>query len=149
MSTSTSPTRFFLRDAISESPKTQREIAREIGLPNANALSMMKSGECKVPISRIPALSKALNVDCELFLKIALCEYHPEIWMVIEDLIRHRFTEFEQELLGTYAFHCDGYDLQWNEPLQIALNGVFKMAVAQHVAETGKTAAVPADEDNL
>ena len=34
-----SPTMVFLRNAIENSPKTQREIARDAGFANANALS--------------------------------------------------------------------------------------------------------------
>ena len=58
-----SPTANLLRDAIDATDKTQRELARAAGLPHANVLSMMKTGECKVPISRIPKLSAALGID--------------------------------------------------------------------------------------
>jgi len=53
MSPTSSPTTNFLRDAIQNSDKTQREIAKAAGFAHANALSMMKTGETKVPISRI------------------------------------------------------------------------------------------------
>jgi transcriptional regulator with XRE-family HTH domain len=85
----------FLRNAIEESPKTQREIARDAGFANANALSMMKTGECKVPISRIPALAEALEIDAGLFLKTALREYHSEIWMTIEEYMRPKIGPVE------------------------------------------------------
>lgn len=101
MSIPVSTTANFLRNAIEQSPKTQREIARDAGFAAPNALSMMKTGECKIPISRIPALAKALDVDGHLFVKIALREYQPEIWMVIEDVMHPRLTEFEAEFLGS------------------------------------------------
>lgn len=77
MSTTTSPTTNFLREAIQNSDKTQREIAKAAGFDHPNALSMMKTGEPKVPISRIPALSAVLEVDTRRFLQIAPREYHP------------------------------------------------------------------------
>src|SRR6056297_1733598 len=95
MTRTISPTSSFLRNAIEDSPETQREIARDAGFSSANALSLLKTGECKVPISRIPALAKALDVDGHLSVKIALREYQPESWMVLDDLMRDRFTEFQ------------------------------------------------------
>ena len=40
--------------------KTQREIAAEIGNDKPNLISMFKRGESKVPLEKIPLLSKAL-----------------------------------------------------------------------------------------
>ena len=51
-----SPTARHLYDAIEDSSKTQKEIACEAGFASQNMLSMMKTGESKVPISRIPRL---------------------------------------------------------------------------------------------
>lgn len=140
MSTLASPTSAFLRNAIEQSPKTQREIARDIGLPHPNALSMMKTGECKVPISRIPALAKALDVDREEFVKIALREYQPEIWMVIEDLMRPRFTEFERELLGSYHYICGDTELPWDEAIQSLVYGFLRLMRDRHLGTIGKAA---------
>ncbi|GGC10561.1 hypothetical protein GCM10011363_29060 [Marivita lacus] len=55
--TPVSPRSAFLRNTIEQSHKTQKEIARDAGLAHPNVLSMMKTGECKVPIARIPALA--------------------------------------------------------------------------------------------
>ena len=81
-----SPTAEHLANAIRSSRKTQNVIAREVGLPRPNALSMMKLGQCKVPIDRIPALAKACGVPAAPLLKVALAEYHPEILEVLETL---------------------------------------------------------------
>ncbi|NDR55838.1 helix-turn-helix transcriptional regulator [Pseudoruegeria sp. M32A2M] len=66
--------------AIETSGLTQREIAQRAGFPKPNVLSMMKTGETKVPIERIPALAEACDVDPIDFARIAMLEYHPEIW---------------------------------------------------------------------
>lgn len=57
MSHPDTPTARHLADAIELSHKTQNEIARDAGFPSANILSMMKSGETKVPVDRIPKLA--------------------------------------------------------------------------------------------
>lgn len=75
----TSPTAAFLKLAIANSNLTQREIAQQAGLPKPNVLSMMKTGETKVPLNRIPALAKACSVEAASFIRIAMTEYHPEI----------------------------------------------------------------------
>src|ERR1700739_5161333 len=43
--------------------KTQREIAQEAGYETPNIISMLKRGESRVPLERIPLLSKALGAD--------------------------------------------------------------------------------------
>ena len=43
--------------------KTQAEIAEEAGFVNPNMVTMIKQGATKLPIDRVPALAKALEVD--------------------------------------------------------------------------------------
>lgn len=136
--TKTSPTMIFLRNAIEESPKTQKEIARDAGFANPNALSMMKTGECKVPISRIPALAEALDIDAGLFLKTALREYHSEIWMTIEELMRPKMLEVHEEILDAYDCACVDGPIPWSQGLGEALGGVFYLAGQKYAEETGK-----------
>ena len=78
-----SPTAQFFERALSFSTATQREIAKKTKLKNANAISMMKTGEMKIPIERIPALSNAMGIDPSDFLATALKEYQPEVFEVI------------------------------------------------------------------
>lgn len=79
-----SPTARFLGEAIRSSCLSQRTIADRIGYPNANVISMMKNGVTKVPIDRIPQLAKVCGVDERTFLEIALSEYHPAVWRVLQ-----------------------------------------------------------------
>lgn len=126
--TGVSPTTAFLRDAIENSPKTQREIAEAAGFAHPNALSMMKTGECKVPISRIPALSAALKVDTKRFLQIAMREYHPEIWMTLDEFMRPSLSPIEEDILETYHLALIDYDIPWTDELKHALTSVFELA---------------------
>ncbi len=75
----------FLTSAIQASGLSQVEIAKRSGYQRPNVISMMKKGQCKVPIARVPALARACGADEWVFLKTALKEYHPEVW----DTIRH------------------------------------------------------------
>lgn len=52
--------------------KSQQDIAYQAGFRNANVLSMIKSGKTKVPLERVPALAKALEVDPADLFRLAL-----------------------------------------------------------------------------
>lgn len=52
--------------------KDQAEIASEAGFINVNMLSIIKSGGTRLPIDRVPALAKALDVDPARLLQLAI-----------------------------------------------------------------------------
>ncbi|MBW4985919.1 helix-turn-helix domain-containing protein [Mameliella sp. CS4] len=123
-----SPTANLLRDAIDATDKTQRELARAAGLPHANVLSMMKTGECKVPISRIPKLSAALGIDTSRFLEIAMQEYHPEIWMTLKEEYSPLLDEAERKLIDIYQTASFAGRIPMTTALLDALHGLFLVA---------------------
>lgn len=92
----------YLKDKIASSGKTQRQIALEVGYSKPNVVSMMSNGQTKIPINKIPLFSRALGVDPAHMLRLALAEYHPEIWDVIDATIGRPLTENETRLLGIY-----------------------------------------------
>ena len=102
MTRPTSPTAQHLYDSIERSPKTQREIARDAGFASPNILSMMKTGESKVPISRIPSLSQAMGIAPATFINIALNEYHPDLHEVIKDQFGIGLSSTERTLLEVF-----------------------------------------------
>ncbi|ODM49730.1 hypothetical protein A9320_28300 [Ruegeria sp. PBVC088] len=128
-----SPTANFLRDAIEATDKTQRDLARDAGLPHPNVLSMMKTGECKVPISRIPTLAAALGVDASDFLETAMQEYHPEIWMTLKEDYKPLLDEAERKLIDIYQTASFAGRIPMTTALLDALHGLFLVAV---VSET-------------
>lgn len=77
----------FITDAIVASPKTQKEIADDMGLENANLITMYKSGSARVPPNRLHSLAIALNVDAWFLVRLALLEYYPELHGVIEKVM--------------------------------------------------------------
>jgi len=74
----------FLSFQIDASRKTQREIASEIGYPNANVITMFKQGLTKVPIPVAPKVAVAIGVDPGFFLRMVLDEYMPDLLAEIE-----------------------------------------------------------------
>src|SRR3984957_16290935 len=78
--------------------KTQREIAAEIGYDKPNLISMFKRGESRVPLEKIPLLSKALGVDSAHMFRLALEQYWPDRGDIIEKLFGRLASENEEEI---------------------------------------------------
>lgn len=76
----------YLERCIAASGKTNKDIAQEIGYESPNILSMLKSGETKVPLARIPAIAKATGTDPKVLLDLCLEAYHPELHQVLAEL---------------------------------------------------------------
>jgi transcriptional regulator with XRE-family HTH domain len=80
--------------------KTQREIAAAAGYARPNILSMLKSGETKVSLARVPALAKALETDPVHLFRIAMTDQWPELASVIDDIFgRHMASANEFAIL--------------------------------------------------
>src|SRR4051794_1657565 len=74
----------YLEKAIKLSGKTHKQLAEEIGYSNTNIITMLKQGQTKVPVKRVPAFAKALGVDPQHLLDVVMSEYYPEAWSMIK-----------------------------------------------------------------
>jgi transcriptional regulator with XRE-family HTH domain len=79
--------------------KTAREIASEMGYEKANMISMFKTGDVKVPLDKVPALAKALNVDVAFLFRLALQQYWKNENKVIASIFGGVFTDNEREII--------------------------------------------------
>ena len=71
---------------------------------------MMKLGQVKVPIDRIPDLAEACGVDPARFMRIALREYQPELLELIESHVADLLTLSELRMVDCRVILlCDGY----------------------------------------
>lgn len=68
---------------IDASPKTLRQIADEVGFPKPNVISMIRTGDTKVPVARAASLAIALGADPRDMLVRVLREQQPETWDAI------------------------------------------------------------------
>jgi len=93
----------FLRkqiDALS-GMKTQREIAAEIGYDKGNILSMFKRGEAKVPLDRVAAFARALEVSPQFFYRLALEQYGgKEGEALVKELFKNVVSEKEAAVIN-------------------------------------------------
>jgi len=79
--------------------KSQREIATEIGYDKPNMISMFKRGEAKIPLDKIPALAKALDVDPMHMFRLALLQYWPAMNDMVEKMFGNVATANEEKIL--------------------------------------------------
>jgi hypothetical protein len=60
------------RNPWADHPGIRTEIAAEAGFPNANFVSMIKSGASKLALDHVPSLAKALECDPAFLMRLAL-----------------------------------------------------------------------------
>ena len=89
----------FLDYYLERSPKTQREIAKEVGFEKPNMITMIKQGLTKLPIERVPAMANALEVDERFLMNLVLAEYHPALYAVIQDIYGLMVTRNEESIV--------------------------------------------------
>ncbi|MCG5512774.1 hypothetical protein [Ectothiorhodospira shaposhnikovii] len=101
----------YFNAQLEMSEKSQREIAAELGYPNANIMTMFKKGITKIPVSKVGPLAKALNVDPAYMLRIAMNDYMPEVLETIEEIMGDVVTEKERAILKVIREGADGKDV--------------------------------------
>lgn len=84
---STVPLHVILHHAINFSGRAAIDIAADLGYPNPNIISAFRSGSCRVPLHKLPALSASVGLDPSETLRKALEEYNPQLLHVIEEYL--------------------------------------------------------------
>ncbi len=106
--------------------KTQAEIASEAGFPNANMVSLLKSGRNKVPLDRVPSLAKALEVDPAYLMRLALDQaVGATAAKAITDIFGTPTTENECGWLQELRDASDNSDPRITARSRAALRGIF------------------------
>jgi transcriptional regulator with XRE-family HTH domain len=79
--------------------KSQREIASEIGYDKPNMISMFKRGEARVPLDKIPALAKAINVDPAFLFRLAMEQYWPDAAAALAPVFKTMISRNEEQII--------------------------------------------------
>jgi len=118
----------MLAQAIEASDLTQREIADRTGFQKANVISMLKSGEMRVPLERIPALSRALGMDERAFLLVAIEEYHPGVHEVLVETLGLPLSDAELGILTMFRMASMRGAIEIEGPFKRALEGLLELS---------------------
>ncbi len=118
----TSKVAAFIAAAIERSSKTQLEISAEAGFPRSSVLSMIKQGQTKMPLARIPQMARALEVDEVEFFRLAMGEYMPELLRICDQMYAcERLTEGEAALLYEVRQGMNGHGVRMTPRVRAAL----------------------------
>ncbi len=86
---------------------TDHDLCLAVGLEREIALGLIKTGNMKFPMTRIPALAAALDLDPAELLKLALSEQSPDLLQVIEEEFNPmRLTATEVNLIRNLRELC-------------------------------------------
>lgn len=123
-----SPTAMMLATAIEKSKLTQREISDRVGFKHANIISMLKTGETRVPLDRVPSLAQTLGMDERLFLMVAIEEYHPGVHEVLVDVLGLPLSDAELGILTMFRMASIRENIEIEGPFKQALDGLLALA---------------------
>lgn len=90
----------YLTAHINLSGKAQVEIAKDVGFPMPNMITMLKKNLTKLPIDKVGKMSKSLGLDPTHLYKMCMAEYYPDTWSVIQSFLdQPTLTENELEFI--------------------------------------------------
>jgi transcriptional regulator with XRE-family HTH domain len=105
--------------------KNQREIAAEIGYDKPNMISMVKRGEARVPLEKIPALAKSIEADPAFLFRLALQQYWPDRLDAVAAVFGTVVTKKEAEILARIRQLSNDSDPELTRELEHALMEAF------------------------
>src|SRR6266496_1299395 len=77
----------FLAFHIAKSGLTQREIAQACGFLRPNIVSMIKKGHTRLPLERLGAMARVLEVDPHALFLVWMMTYYGETWRELAPLV--------------------------------------------------------------
>lgn len=116
--------------------KSQREIAVEIGYDKPNMLSMIKTGQSRMPLEKVPALAKALNVDPAFLFRLTL-EQIPGFEAVVATIFKTIPSANEAIILKNLRAMTGETDPTWGQVGELVLSDFEKQVVKTLREEKG------------
>jgi hypothetical protein len=95
----------FLSSLIENSGKSRKEIASESGFGKPNIISMLKTGDTKLPLARLGSFSRSVNTDPVHLLKMCLHEYYPDVWDAITCYLDASLTSDELRIFRVHIWY--------------------------------------------
>lgn len=89
----------FLEKVVNQSTYTQKEIAEIAGFNSPNIITMLKQGSTKVPVEKITALARALDIDRVEFFELVMKSYRPEEYAVIVEIFGESISDAERKII--------------------------------------------------
>ena len=90
--------------------KSQAQIATASGFTSVNMLAMLKTGACKLPLDRVSALARSLEIDPAILFAMAVEQQDKVLAQVLQQIYGTHVTANEQawlELIREASDHSD------------------------------------------
>ena len=115
------------------------DVARALDYPKPNVVAMIFSGSMKLPLDKVPAMARALELDNAALLRRALEEYYPGVLPIIEEALGRTamLTTNQRDLLAFCDAQLDGEDvpLVSDPSFRAALEELLERRRASHLRE--------------
>lgn len=109
----------FMAKQLLASPLSQKEIAEIVGFKNQNVITMIKQGDLKLALDRVPAMARALNCDPKHLFRLALEQSWSEDTMRdIGEVLDTGLSANERKLLEIYRATTNNQDPEITPELQ-------------------------------
>jgi transcriptional regulator with XRE-family HTH domain len=82
---------------------TQRELSLAMGFRTPNMLSMLRTGDAKVPFTKIPMIAAVLDIDPALLFRFHLREQWPEFEEVVFEIFGGVLTREERDWIEFFV----------------------------------------------
>ena len=107
--------------------KTLAEISAEAGFKNPKMMTLLKSGEIKLPLDRVSSLAKALEVDPAYLMRLSLDQaFGVRVAKVITDIFGTPTTENERGWLAEIRSASGDADPKPTDTARKALWAIFE-----------------------
>jgi hypothetical protein len=123
-----SPAAALIRERVRDlkPKKSQKAIATEAGFVNANVVSILKSGTSKIPLDRVPALARALEVDPAHLMRLAIEQaIGATAAAAVIDCLGAPVTRHELAWIAEIRDASDSTDPRLTARARISLRGIF------------------------
>jgi transcriptional regulator with XRE-family HTH domain len=115
-----------LEKAINDSELTQLELARRLGHPNANMITMFKKGTTRLPPEKVAPMALALHIDPGELLRAWFEAYDPAVLPAIEEYLGLLLSSAESSWIRGLR-RCLGavpqYDDGWSGGIKSMVDG--------------------------
>ena len=109
-----------------KSKKTRSEIAAQAGYPNANMMSMVKSGASKLALDRVPSMARALECDRAYLMRLALEQaVRQTAAAAVIEIFGTPVSEHERGWIEAIRTASDNSDPRLTSRSQAAINAIF------------------------
>lgn len=100
---------------VNESPKSQREIASDMGFERQNIITMLKQGTTRMPLDRVERFALSMDRDPAELVRLWMEEYAPDHLKVLDKNIGMTMSSAERQWISRMRRLFEDGVPEWDE----------------------------------